>query len=150
MAGLFGDPWTPKRVVEPSLLRLPPTTPEELQQVWSGGTGASSDIHTLMISIVDLPSADPNEPLLRWRFERNIDLTGTGPGAADAGIAATSPSPLRLRKNGAANGTIDYTGTNGVINFISSNYAVGDLLELYPPTVIDATLDRLSITFETD
>src|SRR4051812_6921783 len=122
MGGLFGDPWGPGRAVEPNLLRTPPS-PEDVPQVWSGGAPPSTSAgHDLMISIEDLPLADPAKFLLRWRLSRDIAFTGTGPGSADAAVAATSPSSLRLRKNGAANGTIAFTGTTGVISFTDPNY----------------------------
>jgi hypothetical protein len=63
---------------------------------------------------------------------------------------AASPCDLLFKKNGAANGTIAYTGTGGVISFTDPSYLDGDLFELYPPVTIDPTLDGLSITFETD
>lgn len=97
----------------------------------------------MLLSIVDLPLADPTEPLLRWRMLNALTFSG---GSADADIAATSTSALRLRKNGSANGTISFTGVTGTISFTSSAYGAGDLFEIYPPTTIDATLDRVSIT----
>jgi hypothetical protein len=150
MGGLFGDPWSPGRTVEPDLLRIPPTDPFTAQ-VWSGGSSpVPSGGHTLMISIEDLPLADPAKPLLRWRMQRDVNFTGTGAGSADAALPAASPCDLLFKKNGAANGTIAYTGTGGVISFTDPSYLDGDLFELYPPVTIDPTLDGLSITFETD
>jgi hypothetical protein len=97
------------------------------------------------ISIVGLPEADAAEPLLRFILTEGMDFVG---GTGTAGIAATSPSVLRFRKNGVANGTATFTGTAGAIA-ITDPYADGDLFELYPPAVIDATLDQVSITLET-
>lgn len=149
MAGLFGDPWSPGKVVEPRLLRTPPS-PEDVPQAWSGGTSPPTGAgHDLMISIEDLPLGDPAKALLRWRLQGDLNFAGTGPGSADAATAAATPSALRLRKNGAANGTIAFTGTAGVISFTDPSYADGDLFELYPPISIDPTLDGVSITFET-
>lgn len=98
------------------------------------------------ISIVDLPEADPAEPLLRMRLTAGMTFVD---GVADAAIAATASSALRIRKNGSANGTITFTGSTGVVSFTNLVYAPGDLFELYPPSTIDATLDRVSITLRT-
>lgn len=98
----------------------------------------------LPVSIVDLPLADPAEPLFRWRLPVAVTISGS---SADANVAATSPSALRIRKNGLANGTVTFTGTSGVFVITSGAYGAGDLFELYPPTSIDATLDQVSITF---
>lgn len=100
----------------------------------------------LPISIVDLPLADPTEPLLRLRLTDGITFID---GVADAEIAAAAPSALRLFKNSIANGTITITGTAGVVAITNLVYAPGDLFELYPPVTIDATLDRVSITLRT-
>ena len=123
----------------------PQTAPQIGGGLSYGGAGGK-----MAVSIIDLPLADPAEPLLRWIIKGTLNFTGSGAGAANAAIAATSPSSLRLRKNGAANGTIAFTGTSGVISFSNSSYADGDVFEIYPPTSIDATLDRVSITFQTD
>lgn len=94
------------------------------------------------ISIVDLPEADPAEPLVRWRVPAmTIEVE-----EADAGVAATSPSALRFRKNSVDQGTLTFTGTSGVASFSTIVYADGDLMEIYPPSSIDATLDRVSVT----
>jgi len=161
MGGLFGDPWKPDAAAEGLLRTEGITQPGSDQQLSEpeaiiayidaqiailSAQEASKD---LLISIIDLPLADPAEPLLRWRLTRAIDFTGSGPGTADAEVGAASPSDLRLVKNGSANGTIAFTGTGGVISFTNSSYADGDLFELYPPSSLDPTLDRLSITFET-
>ena len=100
----------------------------------------------LPISIVDLPLADPTEPLLRWELTAGMQFVD---GDATAGIAASASSALRVRKNGSANGTITFTGTTGVVSITNLVYAPGDLFELYPPTSIDATLDQVSITLRT-
>lgn len=111
-------------------------------------TAGASGPRTLMLSIVDLPLADTAEPLYRFRISPAMNFTASGSGTADAEIAATSPASLRLYKNGAANGTIDYVGATGTINLTDPSYAEGDLFELYPPASTDATLDQLSITFQ--
>ena len=98
------------------------------------------------ISIVDLPLADPAEPLIRMILTGGMTFVD---GVASAAIAATASSALRIRKNGAANGTITFTGTTGVVSITNLVYAAGDLFELYPPTSIDTTLDRVSITLRT-
>ncbi len=98
----------------------------------------------LPVSIVDLPLATSAEPLFRWRLTTAVVFTG---GTADAAIAATAVSALLIKKNGAANGTVSFTGTTGTVSFTSGSYGAGDLFELYPPASIDATLDRVSITF---
>jgi hypothetical protein len=103
----------------------------------------------LVINIDDLPLATSSEPL----FEFVVPTGGiifSGDDYLSAGVAATSPSALRYFKNGAANGTLTFTGTSGASSFSDSTYAAGDLFGLYPPTSIDATLDRLRITLGTD
>jgi hypothetical protein len=95
------------------------------------------------ISIMDMPIADPAEPLFRMLLSDDMSFIG---GAGNAGIAATAPSALRIRKNGAANGTITFTGTAAVVSFTDPDYAAGDIFELYPPVAVDATLDWISIT----
>jgi len=104
----------------------------------------------LVLNINDLPLADPAKPL----FEAEIPAGGivfTGVGDfLSAGVAATAPAALRVFKNGAANGTITFTGAAGVPAFSDSNYAEDDLFGLYPPLTADATLDRLRITLGTD
>lgn len=97
----------------------------------------------LEISIIDLPDADPSEPLLRWLFDDGLTFTG---GTLNSGIAATSASSLRIRKNGAANGTIS---SAGVVTFTNLVYAPGDIFEIYPPAVTDATWDQVAIALET-
>jgi hypothetical protein len=150
MGGLFGDPWAPGNRVEPHLLRTPEASSDPQQ--WAGTAPApTGEPHTLMISIIDLPLANPAEPLLRWRIRRNLTFNGSGPGSADATVGTASPpSTLRLRKNGASAGTIAFTGTTGVISWTNPSFTIGDLFELYPPLSIDAALDDVSITFETD
>lgn len=104
---------------------------------------------SLVININDLPTAAPAEPL----FEFEVPTGGivfTGDDQLTAGVGATSPSALRLFKNGSANGTLSFTGTNGTASFSDSTYAAGDLFGLYPPTSVDATLDRVRITLGTD
>jgi hypothetical protein len=103
----------------------------------------------LIININDMPLATPTEPL----FEFEVPAGGmifSGSDQISAGVAATAPSALRLFKNGSANGTITFTGTSGTASFSDSTYAEGDLFGLYPPTSVDATLDRLRITLGTD
>lgn len=132
--------------------------------LWNGRSGnvsmVASDVITALgytpaagggsgympISINDLPTADPSEPLLRWELTAGMEFVG---GEASAGVAATSSSALRIRKNGSANGTITFTGSTGVVSFTSLVYAPGDLFEIYPPATVDATLDQVSITLET-
>lgn len=106
---------------------------------------AASDGY-LPISIVDLPLADPTEPLLRLKLTGGVTFID---GVGSSGIAATAPSALRIRKNGAANGTVTFTGTAGVVAITNLVYAPGDLFELYPPASLDATLDQVSITLRT-
>ncbi len=125
--------------------RLLPVTRDDLRKVQLSGGGGGVVSGFLPISIVDLPLASTSEPLLRWRFDSAVTLAGS---SADAGIAATSPSALRVRINGAANGTVTFTGTAGVFSLTSGAYGAGDLFELYPPTTVDATLDQVSITFD--
>lgn len=99
------------------------------------------------ISIVDLPTATPAKPLLRWYFTAAVTFVG---GIANAAIGASSTSVLRVFKDGVANGTVSFTGTTGTVAITTLAYPAGSLFELYPPTTIDATLDRVSITLEAD
>lgn len=123
----------------------PITSPQIGGGLTFDGAGGKLTLH-----IRDLPLADPNRPLLRWIIKDGLNLTGSGAGEASAGIAATAPSGLRWRKNGAANGTTTFTGTSGVNSITTPQYGDGDLLELYPPATIDTTLDDVSITLQTD
>jgi hypothetical protein len=104
----------------------------------------------LVLNIANLPAATPSVPLFEFEVPAGgIVFTGVGD-ELSAGVAATAPSALRYFKNGVANGTLTFTGTAGVSAFSDSTYAAGDLFGLYPPTSIDATLDRLRITLGTD
>jgi hypothetical protein len=103
----------------------------------------------MSINVNDMPTASPGDPLLEFETPSGgIIFSGTD--YISAGVAATAPSALRLFKNGAANGTITFTGTAGVAAFSDSTYVAGDLFGLYPPLSVDATLDQLRITLGTD
>jgi hypothetical protein len=97
---------------------------------------------TLMLSIIGLPDADPADPLLRLEL---LDALAIGEITATAGIGATGSPAFRFKLNGAANGTITFAGTSGTDTGIE-DYAAGSLLELYPPSSADATLDDVSIS----
>lgn len=104
----------------------------------------------LIVNINSLPAADPSEPL--YEFEApagGVVFTGVGD-YLTAGVAATGSPAFRLFKNGSANGTITFTGTTGTPAFSDSTYDEGDLFGLYPPSVTDATLDRVRITLGTN
>lgn len=103
----------------------------------------------LALNINGLPSADPAEPLYEIEIPEG-GFTFTGVDFISAGVAATASTVLRYFKNGAANGTLTFTGSAGTSNFSDSTYAEGDLFGLYPPLTADATLDRLRITLGTD
>ena len=104
----------------------------------------SNSSRTLYISISDgLPDADPDEPLFRVRMRENTTL---GAVVADAGDAATGTPAFRVRKDGADNGGISFTGTVGTGNITESFYEAGSLFELLPPDPADATLDDVSIS----
>ena len=104
----------------------------------------------LVLDINGLPLADPTQPLWECLIPAGGKVfTGVGDHLS-AGVGATSPSALRLFKNGVANGTITFTGTAGVVVFSDSTFAEGDLFSLYPPSSIDATLDRVRVTLGTD
>jgi hypothetical protein len=104
----------------------------------------------LVLNINSLAAADPAEPLYEFEVPAGgVVFTGTGDHLT-AGDAATGTPALRIFKNGAANGTITFTGAAGVAAFSDSTYAEGDLFSLYPPVAADATLDRVRITLGTD
>jgi hypothetical protein len=104
----------------------------------------------LALDVNDLLTVtDTTKPL--YEFEvGDSGLVFNGSDHITAGVAATASSALRLFKNGAANGTITFTGSSGLAAFTSGTYAAGDLFGLYPPVTLDATLDRLRITLGTD
>jgi hypothetical protein len=108
-----------------------------------GYTPAAVGTGFMPISIIDLPLADPTKPLLRWDLVDGMTFTT---GTVSSGIAATGSSSLRIRKNGAANGTIS---SAGVVSFTNAVYAPGDIFEIYPPSSTDATWDQVAITLET-
>lgn len=115
----------------------------------NGAPTVSDEPGWLAININDMPSAAPADPL--YEFEvGDGGLVFSGLDQISAGVAATSPSVFRLFKNGAANGSITFTGSSGTASFSDSTYAAGDLFALYPPLSIDATLDRVRITLGTD
>lgn len=107
------------------------------------------DPGALVMNINGMPSAVPADPLYEFEVPTG-GIIFSGVDFITAGIAATAPSALRLFKNGAANGTITFTGAAGAASFSDSTYAAGDLFGLYPPLSIDATLDQLRITLGTD
>lgn len=114
---------------------------EFLRSQVAAGLGVT---RTLYMSITDgLPAADPDEPLLRVRMRNAATI---GEIEADAGDAATGTVAFRLKKNGADNGEIEFTGTTGTPTITDALYPDGSLLELYPPLVADATLDDVSIS----
>jgi hypothetical protein len=109
------------------------------------GTAIVPATGKMPISIIDLPTATPSKPLIRWEIPEPMTFAG---GIGNAGVAATAISVLRFFKNGVQVGTASFTGTTGTIAMTAS-YSAGDIFELYPPTSIDATLDQVSITLET-
>jgi hypothetical protein len=58
-------------------------------------------------------------------------------------------SVFRIRKNGVQVGTVTFAAgaTTGTIAFTDSTFPAGSLFELWPPSTIDAALDRVSISF---
>ena len=110
----------------------------------------ANDPGALTMDINGLPLADPTQPLWECLIPAGGKVfTGVGDHLS-AGVAATAASVLRMFKNGVACGTITFTGTAGVVSFSDSTFAEGDLFGLYPPSTIDATLDRVRITLGTD
>ncbi len=103
---------------------------------------------SLNLSIIDLPLADPTEPLVRLRLTDDYVFAGTG--AADSAVASTALKVFTIKKNGASAGTVTFAAaaSTGSIAFSDSNFPDGSLLELYPPATPDATLDQVSITLD--
>jgi hypothetical protein len=103
---------------------------------------------SLYLSIIDLPAADPAEPLVRMRFTDDYAFAVTG--AADSAAAATLLSAFRIRKDGVQVGTVTFAaaGSTGTIAFSDSTFPDGSLFEVYPPATPDATLDQVSITLD--
>lgn len=108
----------------------------------------ADDPGSLYISIIDLPLADPTEPLVRYKLTDAYVFAGGG--AADAAVAATSSSVFRIRKDGVQVGTVTFGAgaSTGTIAFSDSSFPSGSVFELYPPVATDATLDWVSITLD--
>lgn len=104
---------------------------------------------SLVINLNDLPVATPTKPLFEFKTPSG-GIVFNGSNDLAAGVAATAASALRYFRNGVANGTLTFTGTAGVSSFSDSTYVAGDLFSLYPPTSVDATLDRVRITLGTN
>lgn len=87
-----------------------------------------------------------------WLFGYTFDVPATFPvnltgSQAKAGIAATNPSALSLRKNGVEFATITFTGTTATFSAATvTSFAIGDLLEVYGPATADSTLAHVSAT----
>lgn len=119
----------------------------------NGAPTGSADPGALVTYIANLPSATtPTTPL--WEAEipaGGIVFTGVGD-EISAGVAATGSTVLRIFKNGVQVGTVTFAAgaTTGTASFTDSSFVAGDLFGLYPPTVADATLDRVRITLGTD
>ena len=114
------------------------------------GAPVSQEAGFLAIDVNDLPTADPAEPLYEFLVPPGFTIVFNGSNAIDAGVAATGTPSLPIKKNGAANGSIAFTGSSGTASFSDSTYAAGDLFGLYPPSSADATLDQVRITLGTD
>jgi hypothetical protein len=110
-------------------------------------TSPPADPTYLAISIIDLPLADPADPLFELLVMLDT-ITFTGNESISAGVAASAPTVFPILKNGAANGDVTITGGSGVIALSDSSYAPGDLFSIYPPAVPDATLDLVRISLE--
>jgi len=116
------------------------------------GAPSAPQVGAFVMDINGLVDADPSEPLYEFVVPAGGLIFTATSDHITAGVAATSASALRFFKNGAANGTIDFSagGTVGTNNISNSTYAEGDLFGFYPPTSIDPTLDRVRITLGTD
>jgi hypothetical protein len=102
---------------------------------------------SLDISIVNLPGSSAADPLIRFRL-REQWVVAAGASVADSGVPAVASSVFRIRKDGVQVGTVTFAagGSTGTIAFTDSTFPAGSLFELYPPSTIDAALDRVSIT----
>jgi hypothetical protein len=117
----------------------------KLEKLRRAVVAAGATVRTLRLSITDgLPEADPDEPLIRFRLGADENWT-IGDITADAGDAATGTVAFRFKKDGVDNGEIEFTGAAGTATDVEP-YGPGDLFELYPPLVADATLDDVSIS----
>jgi len=98
----------------------------------SGLLGGVSPYHNLYVSV-----ANGVQRVENWTL-------GTAIGGA--GVAASAPATFPVKKNGAANGSIVFTGTSITDNIVSRSYPLGSLFELYPPATADTTLDDISLS----
>ena len=114
----------------------------------NGSPTAPPDEPTFMATKVEkLPLADPAVPLAEFIVAPGVNpIVFNGSNAISARVAATGATVLPIKKNGAANGNITFTGSSGVASFSDSTYDPGDLFSLYPPAVADTTLDGLRIS----
>lgn len=131
-----------------------PTTPGEARSsFYMGGGGVNYPTTSTSSPNLDLVISIPGAPLLpdEWLFGYKFDVAAYFPtdmvgSQAQARLAATGTPALSFRKNGAQFAIVTFTGTTGVFSGTQTNFAVGDLLEVYAPTINDATLAHISMT----
>lgn len=149
---LFRDQGNRPNVNAPQTGQGPLDRGQEVPYDVNGAPSGGSATGAFVVDINGLVDADPSEPLYEFVVPSGGLIFTATADHITAGVAATGASALRFFKNGAANGTIDFSagGATGTNNISNSSYAEGDLFGLYPPTSIDATLDRVRITLGTD
>lgn len=101
---------------------------------------------SISLSVSALPTAPPATPLFIYRLRGESWLFEPARCFAEALIAASAPTALRIFNGAAQVGTITFTGTAGAVAFTNASFASGALFEVLPPLTADATLDQLSIS----
>lgn len=107
---------------------------------------------TIQVHFFRLDVLDSDQVVLRYVSVEPWTLPADLDGArGNVAIYPTATATLWVRKNGSNIGTITIT-TGGSMSFATTGsaavpFAIGDILEVLGPSVADATLAQIAITF---
>ncbi|HVL73101.1 MAG TPA: hypothetical protein VM434_14630 [Beijerinckiaceae bacterium] len=126
----------------------------ELSIVGSRGTNLVALAASAGAGLYDLGLFIPGQPppgalVFQFVFPRAVSFAAAFAGSAGrAGVAATAPAALTIRKNGANIGTIEFATGAPAATFTgaATSFSVGDTIELLAPAPQDATLADLSLS----
>jgi hypothetical protein len=139
--GPLGDGNYPVNLLGGGTMTLP--CPAKVQSLITHGADAQTGI------VLDVLGPYNNSELLRMIVVPGPLIVNPGATVGYCKTVATSDSVFVLKKNGAAWGTITFVAGQHaalVASFSSANLIAGDVVELYAPTVVDATLANFSFT----